>query len=211
MLLTAEQSGHALIVFRDELGSLCFRDVPSTEAIQTIGRGTETDLSIPWDGEVSRVHAMLQNVGGELTVIDDGLSTNGTFVNGGRVKGRQRLRDGDRVRVGRTVLVYRGATVGPDNATVASRDHLDAPQLTDTQRRILIALCRPLRDGAAFAMPATNRQIAAEVYLGVDAVKMHLRGLFAKFGLGDLPQNQKRVRLAECVLRLGVITTYDLG
>jgi hypothetical protein len=40
---------------------------------------------------------------------------------------------------------------------------------------------------------------------------MHLRALFTKFELSDLPQNEKRARLAESVLRLGVITERDLA
>ena len=86
-----------------------------------------------------------------------------------------------------------------------------ALQLTDTQRRVLLALCRPYRDGDSFATPATNQQIAAEVCLSVDAVKTHLRTLFAKFELGELPQNQKRARLAEVVLQFGVISQRDLA
>jgi predicted ArsR family transcriptional regulator len=84
------------------------------------------------------------------------------------------------------------------------------PRLTDTQRKVLIALCRPYRDGGSFATPASNQQIAGEVFLSVDAVKMHLRNLFAKFDLGELPQNQKRARLAECALQLGLISQRDL-
>jgi hypothetical protein len=72
--------------------------------------------------------------------------------------------------------------------------------LSDTQTRILEALSRPLRDNGPYASPATNRQIAAEVFLSVDAVKGHLRALYSKFGLESLPQNQKRARLAELVL-----------
>ncbi|MBV8953532.1 MAG: hypothetical protein JO179_05315, partial [Solirubrobacterales bacterium] len=47
-------------------------------------------------------------------------------------------------------------------------------------------------------------------YLSVDAVKTHLRALFAKFGIEDLPQNQKRIRLVELALKSGVITPRDL-
>ena len=61
---------------------------------------------------------------------------------------------------------------------------------------MLIALCRPFKDNDAFATPATNQQIAAELFLSVDAVKGHLRTLFAKFGVDELPQMQKRVRAA---------------
>ena len=94
--------------------------------------------------------------------------------------------------------------------TVAAAANRPTVQLTDTQRRVLIALCRPLRDGG-FGTPATNQQIAAEVFLSVDAVKMHLRALFAKFELADLPQNQKRAKLAERAFQSGEISRRDLA
>ena len=80
--------------------------------------------------------------------------------------------------------------------------------LTETQRRILVALCRPLQD-SAYATPATNRDIAAEVHLSVDAVKAHLRAIFERFGLDDLPQNQKRARLAATALVNNVIRKHE--
>jgi DNA-binding NarL/FixJ family response regulator len=141
--------------------------------------------------------------------VDDGLSTNGTYVNGQRISGRQRLRDGDRVRVGRTILAYKAAQEAGTQRTVAAASP-PSLELTDTQRRVLIALCRPYRDGS-FATPATNQDVAAEVFLSVDAVKMHLRTLFAKFELGELPQNQKRAKLAENALQFGVISHRDLA
>jgi hypothetical protein len=39
---------------------------------------------------------------------------------------------------------------------------------------------------------------------------MHLRRLFAEFELSEMPQNEKRARLAECVLQFGVISERDL-
>ncbi len=209
-LLAAERTGQAVLIFRDQLGALCLFDVPAADETKTVGRRAETDLSIPWDGEVSGVHAVLQYIGGELAIVDDGLSTNGTFVNGQRISRRQRLRDSDRVRLGRTVLVYRAAAVTVAKETIAALNRSEVLKLSDTQRRVLIALCRPFRDGTAFATPATNQEIASEVFLSVDGVKMHLRALFAKFELGNLPQNQKRARLAECALQLGVVNTRDL-
>jgi DNA-binding NarL/FixJ family response regulator len=131
-------------------------------------------------------------------------------VNGRRIAGRQRLRDGDRVRVGRTILVYRAATASPVPSTVPAGDGPRPQQLTDTQRKVLIALCRPYRDGASFTSPATNQQIAGELFLSVEAIKMHLRTLFGKFELAELPQNEKRVRLAECVLQFGVVSRQEL-
>ena len=78
-------------------------------------------------------------------------------------------------------------------------------QLTDTQHRILVALCRPTRAGNGFAPPATNQEIADEVFLSVDAVKAHLRTLYRKFGIEELPHNQKRARLVELVVEGGYL------
>ena len=61
-----------------------------------------------------------------------------------------------------------------------------------------------------FATPATNREIADELYLSVDAVKAHLRTLFEKFDVGGLPQNQKRARLAALALRDGTVSPREL-
>jgi hypothetical protein len=125
------------------------------------------------------------------------------------VSGRRRLRDGDALRFGQTLVVFR-APGSPASETVPAADTPTAASVTDTQRRILIALCRPYRDGSEFASPPSNREIAAEVFLSVDAVKAHLRALFERFDVGDLPQNQKRVRLAELALRSGVISPREI-
>jgi FHA domain len=209
-LLAAERAGKPFLAFRDSDGRLALFTPGRGGRTRTIGRRPEMDLSIGWDAEVSGLHAELQGLGGEWTIVDDGLSTNGTFVNGQRVGGRQRLRDEDRIRIGKTVLVYKTGDANPVGETIAAGDAPALAELTDTQRRILIALCRPYRDGPSFASPASNQQIAAEVFLSVDAVKMHLRRLFAAFELSDMPQNEKRARLAECVLQFGVISERDL-
>lgn len=209
-LLEAERRGEPFLALRDGNGRLMLFAPGKGGRTRTVGRRPEVDLSIGWDPEVSGVHAELQGLGGEWTIVDDGLSTNGTYVNGQRVSGRQRLRDGDRVRVGRTMLAYRAGGVAELQATHTAGGIAFARSLTDTQRRVLIALCRPVHERGSFAAPASNQQIAEEVYLSVDAVKMHLSRLFAAFELSEIPQNQKRARLAECVLQYGVISERDL-
>lgn len=210
-LLAAEQSGVPFLVLRDREGVLRLFPTGPEGTTRTLGRRAELDLPIPWDSEVSGLHAELQHAGGEWIIVDDGLSTNGTFVNGQRVNGRQRLQDGDRIRIGRTIVAYKATTAVVVEQTAPAGVSPQAQDLTDTQRRVLIALCRPFRDGGGFTTPATNQQIADEVFLSVDAVKMHLRTLFGKFELGELPQNEKRARLAECVLQFGVISQRDLA
>jgi len=211
-LLARERDEGAFLAFRDGEGVLRFFALGGSEepreAPVTIGRRAETDIVIAWDAEVSGVHAELHALGGELTIVDDGLSRNGTYLNGVRIGARQRLRDGDRIRIGRTVLAYRAAQATLLGETVLA-DERSAPTLTDGQRRVLVALCRPYA-GGAYATPATNQEIAEEVFLSVDAVKMHLRALFGKFELGELPQNQKRARLAELALQLGAISRREI-
>lgn len=69
-----------------------------------IGRGTEADIRLP-DTGVSRKHVDVVLEGGVATAEDLG-STNGTLVNGRRIT-RQPLSDGDVIRIGHSVLVYR--------------------------------------------------------------------------------------------------------
>jgi hypothetical protein len=210
-LLAAERAGEPLLAFRDQHG-LLHLFVPDRERqTSTLGRREEMDLSIQWDPEVSGLHAELQCLGGEWTIVDDGLSRNGTYVNDKRIVGRRRLRDGDRIRVGGTILAFRAPRAARVQETVAGADRPALPELTAAQRRVLVALCRPYRDGGDFATPATNQQIAAEVFLSVDAVKTHLRALFGKFELGGLPQNRKRAALAERAFQSGVIPPRDLS
>ncbi|HEY1277504.1 MAG TPA: FHA domain-containing protein [Thermoleophilaceae bacterium] len=208
--LEAERSGSAFVLYRDGEGRQQLLPLEDGSRALTIGRGNASDIWLSWDTEVSRVHAELQLVGDDWTLADDGLSSNGSFVNGERVRGRRRLRDGDELRFGKTVAVFRKPAVPATSTTKLATDQ-PPMELSDMQRKVLAALCRPYRDGAAFATPATNQEIAEQVYLSVDAVKSHLRALFAKFAIEGLPQNQKRARLVELAFQRGVIERRDLG
>ena len=68
-----------------------------------IGRGADSDLRID-DPGISRNHAELRRSGGDVTVVDLG-STNGVVIDGQRV-GQARLRDGTRLTMGSTTLVF---------------------------------------------------------------------------------------------------------
>ncbi|WP_369131204.1 FhaA domain-containing protein [Modestobacter roseus] len=93
-----QRTSHVLVV-----------DGPGTKHVleqgsNVLGRGTDADVRLP-DTGVSRKHADVQLAGSQVTVQDLG-STNGTLVNGRRVT-RQELADGDVIRIGHSVLVYR--------------------------------------------------------------------------------------------------------
>ena len=66
-----------------------------------IGRSSELDMVLIED-MVSRKHAKISLAPGQITISDLG-STNGTFVNGEKIK-RARLKEGDRILIGTSIL-----------------------------------------------------------------------------------------------------------
>ncbi len=68
----------------------------------TIGRAAGCQIPLD-DSYASQVHARLFRRNGELLVEDLG-STNGTFLNRKKVDAPERIRKGDRLQVGKTVL-----------------------------------------------------------------------------------------------------------
>jgi pSer/pThr/pTyr-binding forkhead associated (FHA) protein len=195
--VVAERRGLPFLLYRDGRGEQLVFELEDDRERVTIGRRPVNDVAVPWDAEVSRLHAELTRMGGDWIVCDEGISHNGTYVNGERVRGRRRLRPGDVIGVGDTLIAFCGpAADGSTVATATKARPAGAPvAVTPAQRRVLEALCRPL-EGNAYAAPASNRQIAEELVLSVETVKGTLKGLFAGFGLESLPQNQKRAALA---------------
>lgn len=208
--IEAERAGRPFLVFRDGEEEQVIVAVPEGATQLWVGRGGSADVCLAWDEEVSALHAQIEVVGGECTLLDDGLSRNGSFVNEERVHGRRLLRDGDTIRFGRTAVLYRRPGEGSLEATAVATEMPGAASVSPAQRRVLLALCRPYKDGASFATPATNQEIAAELHLSIDAVKTHMRALFEKLEVGELPQNQKRVALAERALQSGIVTRREL-
>jgi hypothetical protein len=200
--IDAERRGVPFLVYLDGQGRQRIAELGTSDRSLSIGRRPTSDIPLEWDTEVSRVHAVLARAGDEWTIADDGLSRNGSFVNGGRLRGRHRLRDGDTVTIGGTVLVFVAGDAGDLRTTAATR-HLEPPRLSAAQRRVLAALCGP-PDQAPFAGPRSNREIAEELFLSVETVKSHLRVLFDRFGVDDLPQNRKRAELVRRAFEMGV-------
>jgi pSer/pThr/pTyr-binding forkhead associated (FHA) protein len=183
------------LLYRDNAGAHRSFDLPDDRGRLTIGRRSSNDLALPWDVQVSRTHAELVRMGTDWVVCDDGISHNGTFVNGERVRGRRRLRDGDQIALGDTVIAF-CASSGPSiTATTPALERPPELKLTAAQRRVLTALCRPLH-ATRYAAPASNQQIADELVISVATVKGTLTTLFELFALDDLPQNAKRAALA---------------
>ena len=208
--LAAERRGRPFLLLRDGEDKQQLVELDGAPERLTIGRSRSSGLALVWDEEVSRLHATLERFGDEWTLVDDGRARNGTFLNGERIHGRTRLNDGAAIGLGQTVIIFRSpASAHETMLTAPSRLHA-LPQISDAQRRVLIALCRPYGE-REFAVPASNRQIADELIIGLETVKTHMRALFDAFELGELPQHQKRASLAQRALELGLVTPRDLG
>src|SRR3954453_4795808 len=213
--IEAERRGRPFLVFRGDEHEQRILDLDGHGARLSVGRGATNEVSLPWDkggpprpADVEGT-AEPESTAGEWTVSDHGLSHNGTYVNGSRVSGRHRLRDGDVIRVGQTSIAYKRPAAEDSQPTQIAGERLTLGDLPPTQRQVLVALARPYKHDE-FAVPATNQDIAGELHLSVDAVKSHLRSLFQRFGIEHLPQNQKRSRLVAEALQTGVLSTRDL-
>jgi pSer/pThr/pTyr-binding forkhead associated (FHA) protein len=168
----------------------------------TVGTLETNELVVLADG-VSRVHAVLERFGDTWTVRDLG-SRNGTFVNGARIIGEHALHPGDEILLGRLRLVFRGLARGTETAAISQ-----APALTQRERDVLVALCRPLLTGDAFTEPASTRAIAAELVVSEAAVKQHLSRLYVKFDV-SAESERRRAQLANAAVARGAVNLGDL-
>jgi DNA-binding CsgD family transcriptional regulator len=194
--LAAERSAQPFIELRDGEGVQHL--VALTGEGVTIGRTPASGLALTWDAQVSRSHAKIEQIDGVWTVLDDGRSTNGTFVNEERVQGRRPLRHLDVVRTGATRMRFHDPANADDKLTEVASDAV-APPLTAAQRRVLLALCARA-DG-----PASNEEIAGELHLSIDTVKSHMRALFDAFRLGAAPPYRKRFELVRLAVDAGLV------
>jgi pSer/pThr/pTyr-binding forkhead associated (FHA) protein len=203
-VIAAERSGGPFLLYRTDNGELRVIAVAGA-AVLTIGRGAGTTVPLAWDAGVSTLHAELIPRGGSWLLADDGLSRNGTFVNGERLQGRHRLKAGDMILIGHTTLAFHEGEEPAETTTAPLTKGFGPVDVTDAQRRVLVALCRPLlSSGGAVPLPATNQAIAEELFLSVEAVKTHLRDLYRRFGIEEHAQNEKRAILAHRAVELGL-------
>ncbi len=100
-----------------------------------IGRSSELDMVLVED-MVSRKHAKIVIQAGKVTIADLG-STNGTFVNGEKIK-QARLKEGDRILIGTSILKLVGQEAGAKQ--------LDDKEIKDRMEQV--AAQKPKSSGA---------------------------------------------------------------
>jgi hypothetical protein len=120
----AERHGDPYLMYRNPDGRLIVLSLPGSWDEVNIGRSVAAEVSLHWDAQVSTVHAQLQRLGDDWALVDDGLSRNGSYVNGEKIPGRRLLNNGDQLRFGRTLVTFKAplqvrqrTVVGGDDAT----------------------------------------------------------------------------------------------
>ncbi len=123
-LAEAERRGDPYLVYRDSEERQRVISLQDSWSEVTIGRSLSADVVLSWDEDVSRIHTELRRMGVEWVLVDEGLSRNGSFVNGERVEGRRLLDDGDELRFGQTLLRYRAPFQVSDRTRAATAPDL---------------------------------------------------------------------------------------
>jgi len=135
------------------------REISVTDTT-VIGRDVAADVVIA-DSEISSKHVSFAPADGGIAVEDHG-STNGTFVNGQRLTGVQRLQAGDRVQLGSTVLEVRGsAPSGPAPADLGGEA---APGVTPVKHIPTL----PVLEFVAGQYAGTEMPVGAPTVVGRD-------------------------------------------
>jgi pSer/pThr/pTyr-binding forkhead associated (FHA) protein len=204
----AERTGRPFLSYRDGDDNQRLFVFEPGSATASVGRRPPSDLLLDWDVRVSRLHARFELVQDGWEVVDDGLSRNGTFVNEELVSGRCRLHDGDTLRFGSTTVTFRSPQREPP-APAQPGETPAAVRLSTTQRRVLMALCRPCTAASESAEPATDEQIAEQLFLSTAAVRTHLSVLCAKLGVEPLPGSETRNLLVQRAFSAGLIPQLD--
>ncbi len=96
--------------------------IGSEKPVIIVGRSSDLDMVLVED-MVSRKHARINMQGDQIWIEDLG-STNGTFVNGEKIK-RARLKEGDRVLIGTSILKVIAATEGPRTESMDAKRDLE--------------------------------------------------------------------------------------
>jgi pSer/pThr/pTyr-binding forkhead associated (FHA) protein len=197
--------GAPFLAYRDDKGNEHILELDETRRTLTVGRRFEADIALPWDREVSRLHAQFELRAGEWTVDDDGWSQNGTFVNEMRVDGQRRLQDGDLVRCGQTTIAFCHARNPSVEMTLVPGELSATPRFSQQQQQILMELCRPLLGDGDGLSPAADDEIAERLGTDQKTVTTELEHLARSFGLSEMPFFERRAEIAILALRSGLV------
>lgn len=154
----------------------------------TVGRSAQNDLVLD-DPLVSRLHAILMRRG-DVILLEDLGSHNGTYVNNERLHTIRQLHHGDTIVMGSSRALFEDPSVITEETTLVAEPTAFAAQtFTQRQLQVLRLLARGL----------SNKQIAERLFVSERTVKAYLSSVFEKL------QVQNRSGAITAALRLGLI------
>jgi serine phosphatase RsbU (regulator of sigma subunit) len=144
----------------------------------TIGRSARNDVCIP-DPFASRVHAEVRREG-DVYVMQDLGSANGTLFNGARVEAPMTLATGDRIQIGETEIEFRDQVAAAAGATMIA----DSPSV----REATIALDSGHRttSGLLEAIEGARTQSSGELPRAATVVKPKRETIISASGRAEL-------------------------
>lgn len=141
-----------------------------------IGRAVHNTITIN-DVYMSRHHASLQLVGGELLVIDLN-SRNGTFLNGRRIIAPTVIRNGNHLRLGNTEM----EAIVPHVRRAPTREEptipIPHPVLTPSEEKVFWQVVQGY----------TNKEIGRRLQISPRTVQTHLSSIMTKLTLENRSQ-----------------------
>ncbi|MFQ5430657.1 MAG: FHA domain-containing protein, partial [Phycisphaerae bacterium] len=127
----------------------------------SVPMGRASDVVPLTDYTVSRRHAELRREGNGW-VLEDLKSANGTYLNGKRLERPARLKDGDQIRMGATLMVWDGSEGESPVARAATRvsaDLLDLDVGSDGADAAIIGAVASGDDSMILASPAAAEAV----------------------------------------------------
>ncbi|MFZ0548169.1 MAG: FHA domain-containing protein, partial [Candidatus Promineifilaceae bacterium] len=149
--MSSTQNGKLFVVE----GPLTGNEFEITQSTTSLGRNVGVDIVLNATS-VSRRHAQITKANDQYYIEDLG-SSNGTFLNGERISGRQMLKDGDRISLGQSIILRFDAPAAED-ATAIYEPGMDAYPATAVADSPATTLEPP--KGAAPVSPKAQPPIA---------------------------------------------------
>jgi len=143
----------------------------------TIGRSARNDLCIP-DPFASRVHVEIRREG-DIYILQDLGSANGTLYNGELVTEPVTLTPGGRVQIGETVIVYEDKALRSSRSTMITDDS----SLSQPEATIFFSRDDMTTSGLLEAIEDARTKPSTQKQLGVAASQSDLLALIGKVGV----------------------------